>query len=192
MRARYTAPVQSAQGVLQAGATVSVFANGSTSDGTEQGTLITGTVYGDGISSTPLTNPFICTGGTIDFYLAYPLRVDLGVQVPGQAAVYYADVDVLRAGIAQTVVTSNYTLSLSDQLLLVSAAGGDIALQLPGAAQGLEYMIKRTDTVAGNTVTVLPPAGVMIDNSLTVPLSAVGGAVSHLRLWSDGTQYWEI
>lgn len=193
MRAHYYTPIQSAAGALQGGATVSVFANGSTSGGTQQGTLITGTVYGDAVSATPMTNPFITVTGNISFYLAFPLRVDLGIQVPGQAQVFFPDIDVIRAGVAAVTVTANYTLGLSDQLILANAASGNIALQLPGAVAGLEYLIKRTDTVTANSVAVLPPAGgVLIDNVLNYPLNAIGGAVTHVRLWSDGTQYWAI
>lgn len=192
MRAHYSAPVQSATGAIQTGITVSVFQAGSTSGGTQQGTLITQALYGDAVSSTPMTNPFISDSGEISFYLPYPLRVDLGIQVPGQAQVFFPDADVNRAGITPTLVTANYTLSLSDQLVMVNAAAGNIALQLPAASAGLEYLIKRTDTVSGNSVAVLPPSGVLIDNVLSYPLNALGGAITRVRLWSDGTQYWVI
>jgi hypothetical protein len=191
MRAHYQAPIQSAAGALQTGATVSVFQNGTTSDGTQPGTLITGTVYGDAFSATPTTNPFISTSGDIDFYLEFPLRVDLGVQVPGQAQVFFTDVDVLRTGIVATVVTANYSLALTDQLILVNASLGNIALQLPAATAGLEYLFKRTDATPASAVAILPAAG-LIDNASSLALNALGGAVTNARLWSDGTQWWSV
>jgi len=132
VRSHYTAPVQSTAGDLQTGTTVAVFASGSTANGTQLGTLITLPLYADATSGTMLTNPFIAPTGDISFYLPFPLRIDLGVQVPGQAQAFFPDVDVLRAGTVATVVTANYTVSLSDQLILASASACSCRPRLPG------------------------------------------------------------
>jgi hypothetical protein len=186
--ARYYAPVQSVTGAIQTGATVSVFINGSTEGGTQQGTLTLVPVYPAASLSVPLTNPFVLSGGMIDFYMPWAQRVDLGVQLPGTAAVYYPDVDVLTAGIVPTVVTSSYDLVLSDQLVMASAAGGNVSLQLPVSWAGLSYKFKRTDTVTGNSMAVLPAAGQQIDSSSTLTLTTLG----HATLIGDGTYWWSV
>ena len=186
MRAHYTAPIQSSAGALQGGTTVAVFANGSTAHGTQLGTLITLPVYADATSGSTLTNPFITPTGDISFYLPFPLRVDLGVQVPGQAQVFFPDVDVITSSVVPTVVTANYSVSLSDQLVLASAANGNVSLLLPLAAAGCSIGFKRTDS-SGNSMSVNAQPGQLIDNSATpYGLPALGRA----RMYSDGTGWW--
>lgn len=190
MRAHYRAPIQSLAGDVQPGATVSVFQNGSTNNGTQLGTLITQPVYPDGVSAAPMTNPFISAAGIAEFWLPYPLRVDVGVQVPGQAQVFFADVDVICATLAPTVVAgvNNYALSLSDQLILASATGGNLTLQLPTALANanLQYHFKRTDT-SGNAVSVAAQAGQFIDGAATYALASL----ARVRLFCDGTG-WQV
>ena len=188
MRSHYTAPVQSTAGDLQTGTTVAVFASGSTANGTQLGTLITLPLYADATSGTMLTNPFIAPTGDISFYLPFPLRIDLGVQVPGQAQAFFPDVDVLRAGTVATVVTANYTVSLSDQLILASAATGNLSLLLPAATAGAEFAVKRTDS-SGNSMSVNAQSGQLIDSAATPYQLA---ALARARLWSDGTGWWVI
>ena len=188
MRAHYVAPIQSVAGALQTGAVVSIFANGSTANGTQQGTLISQPVYADGTSPTLMTNPFICTSGDANFYLPYPTRVDLGIQVPGQAPVYFPDVDVdTNNGLIPTVVTASYLVSLSDQWILASAASAPVTLTLPTAIMSLEYLFKRTDN-SGNVMAIAAQAGQFIDGQATLPLTAYGRA----RLGSDGAAWWQI
>lgn len=190
MRAHYRAPIQSLAGDIQTGATVSVFVNGSTNNGTQLGTLITQPVYPDGASAAPMTNPFITAAGVADFWLPYPLRVDLGIQVPGQAQVLFADVDVICACLAPTVVAGvpSYAVSLSDQLILANAASGNLALQLPTAVANasLQYHFKRTDST-GNTCAVTALAGQFIDGSASYALASL----ARVRLYCDGTA-WQV
>jgi hypothetical protein len=188
MRAHYSAPIQSPAGALQGQTTVSVFAPGSTAGGTQLGTLITGTVYADATSGNAMTNPFIATTGVADFYLAWPQRVDLGVQVPGQAQVFYPAVDVLVPNLVPVVVTASYAVSLSDQLVLASATGGNVSLTLPLATAGVSIHFKRTDS-SGNAMSLNAQPGQLIENSASpFPLAALGRA----RVWSDGTAWWVI
>ncbi len=191
MRAHYHAPVQSPAGALQLGATISVFAAGTTSGGTQPGTLITQPVYPDGFSAAPMTNPFISQTGAADFWLPYPQRVDVGVQVPGQAQVFFTDLDVITGWLVPTMVSgvASYALSLSDQLILASATSGNVALQLPTALAnaGLQYHVKRTDS-SGNTVAVVPVAGQFVDGLASLPLGPLG----RTRVFCDGSAWWVI
>jgi hypothetical protein len=191
MRAHYSAPIQSVAGALQTGATVSVFVNGSTANGTQLGTLIPGTLYADGSSGTTLTNPFIAVGGTISFYLAYPIRVDLGIQVPGQAQVYFPDIDIdTNNSFLPTVVTgpASYNVSLSDQLIMASASGGNVTMTLPLATASVQYIFKRTDSSA-NLMSIAPQGGQLLENSASpLALAALGRA----RIYSDGTAWWQV
>lgn len=187
MRAHYSAPVQSDAGDLQAGPTVSVFVLGSTGGGNGPGTLIAGAVYADETSAGVMTNPFVTTTGVIDFYLDFPQRVDLGVQLPGRAQVYYPAVDVAVPYLIPAVVTASYPVKLSDQLVLASAAAGNVTLTLPAATAGLQIVFKRTDS-SGSTMTITPQAGQTVDNGASAALAALGRA----RLYSDGAAWWII
>jgi hypothetical protein len=188
VRAHYVAPIQSIAGALQTGATVSVFLNGSTLNGTQLGTLITQQVFADGTSGTLLTNPFICVSGDASFYLPYPVRVDLGIQVPGQAQVYFPDIDVdTNNSFIPTVVAASYALSLSDQLILASATAGNVTLTLPPATLSLQYIFKRTDS-SGNAMAIAAQAGQFIDGQASLALLALGRA----RVYSDGAAWWQV
>jgi hypothetical protein len=188
MRASYSAPIQSPAGALQAGTAVAVFANGSTANGTQLGTLIALPLYADATSAATLTNPFITTSGDVHFYLPFPLRVDLGVQVPGQAQVLFPDVDVITSGIVPVTVTANYNVSLSDQLVMASAATGNLSLLLPMATAGCSIIVKRTDS-SGNSMSVNAQSGQLIENAAT-PYQLP--ALARARLYSDGTGWWVI
>jgi hypothetical protein len=188
MRGHYSAPIQSIAGDLQGGATVSVFARGTTQGGTQLGTLTTLPVYADATTGNLMTNPFIVVTGQISFYLPFATRVDLGVQVPGQAQVFFPDVDVPVAGMVPTVVTSGYTVLLSDQLVLASAAAGAVVLTLPALTAGFAVRIKRTDS-SGNAMTMAPPAGAQIDGSAT---PVVLTALAKTFVYCDGTAYWTV
>jgi hypothetical protein len=188
MLAHYTAPVQSAAGALQAGAQVSVYVNGSTENGIQAGTLTMIPLYPANALLNQLTNPFITSSGDIDFYMPFPQRVDLGVQVPGFASVYFPDVDVITSQVVPTVVTANYTLTLSDQLIMASAAAGSVQLQLPVSYAGLMYRFKRTDTIGGNSVTVVPEAGQLIDGGASLTVASL----SHSAIIGDGTNWWTV
>jgi hypothetical protein len=188
VRAHYFAPVQGPAGDLQQGATVAVFANGSTANGTQLGTLTTAPLYADAASAAVMTNPFIATAGNVNFYMAYPQRVDLGVQVAGQAQVFFPDVDVNISCLVPVTVTANYSVQLSDQLVMASAASGNVTLTLPAATAGFQVTVKRTDS-SGNTMGVAAPAGVLIEGSASPwPLAALG----RNRFYSDGSAYWVI
>lgn len=188
MRAHYTAPIQSSAGALQAGTLVAVFANGSTANGTQLGTLTALPLYADATSASTLTNPFITASGDISFYLPFPLRVDLGVQVPGQAQAFFPDVDVTTSGIVPVTVTANYSVSLSDQLVMASAGTGNVSLLLPAATAGCSIIVKRTDS-SGNSMSVNAQSGQLIDNAAT-PYQLP--ALARARLYSDGTGWWVI
>jgi len=60
----------------------------------ETDTLVGVPVYSDGTSSNLLSNPWVSSDGTIDFYLDSPQRVDLQITPPGQSPILWSDVDV--------------------------------------------------------------------------------------------------
>jgi hypothetical protein len=171
---------------LQQGTTVAVFVNGSTQNGTQLGTLISVPLYADATSGNQLTNPFITPSGGVHFYLPFPMRVDLGIQVPGQAQAFFPDIDVNTSWVVPTVVTANYNVSLSDQLVMASAGNGNLSLLLPLATAGVDIGFKRTDS-SGNSMSINAQTGQLIDNSGTpYQLPALG----RVRLFSDGTGWW--
>ena len=77
---------------------VSIYLSGTT-------TLDTEPVYADGSSGTLLGNPFATSTGIIDFYLAAPERVDLGIQPPGLPQVIMPDIDVNEAEASSITLT---------------------------------------------------------------------------------------
>ena len=188
MRAHYSAPVQSPAGDLQQGTTVAVFTRGSTQGGTQLGTLVSYPVYADSSSGNRLTNPFITPTGAISFWLPFPTRVDLGVQVPGRAQVFFPDVDVTVPSLVPTVVTADYAISLSDQLVFATAPAGNVTLTLPAPVAEFQVVVKRNGSSA-NTLSIAPPAGVQLDGAGTAIALA---PQAKTRLYCDGTAYWTI
>jgi hypothetical protein len=96
-------------------------------------------------------------------------------------------------GGAVRTVTGDVTLTADDAgLVLVSAAGGNVALTLPeaDAANGrpLRFVIIRTDTSA-NTVTIAPQGADTL-NGLTGPHGIPRGA--SLMLVGDGSAAWRL
>lgn len=134
-----------------------------------------------------MTNPFIATGGVVDFCLAFPQRVDLGIQVPGQAQVFYPAVDVNIPNLVPVVVTASYVVQLSDQLVYASAALGNVSLTLPPATAGVSIHFKRTDS-SGNSMSINAAPGQQVEGASLLPLPVLGRA----RVHSDGTAWWQI
>lgn len=67
-----------------------------------------------------------------------------------------------------TPVTTNTTLSLKDDVILVDATAGSITITLPNIlSDGIHYKIKRTDNISANTVTVQGSIGQLIDGNLS-------------------------
>ena len=84
-------------------------------------------------------------------------------------------------------VSSNYTATSSDYVILVNAAGGDITISLPSASTvtGKLYSIVKIDAT-GNTVTIDPSGSETISGSTTIPLSDQWGGV---KIISDGSNW---
>jgi hypothetical protein len=85
------------------------------------------------------------------------------------------------------VVTANYSVQLSDQLVLASAALGNVSLTLPAATAGVSIHFKRTDS-SGNTMSINAQSGQLIETASLFPLPVLGRA----RVYSDGVAWWVI
>jgi hypothetical protein len=186
--AHYSAPAQSSAGALQPGTQVAVYQEGTTDGGTQAGTLIGGTVYADAAGATPLGNPFTTGNGEISFYLDAPLRVDLGMTLPGASEARFPDIDVLIP--AQPVDADAGDI----QPLGSAAAAGSVGLPADAGhvhpLAGITSLVASTGTggysLANGTGTILawtaPSDGalhyVTVAAGLDVSASETGGAVT--------------
>lgn len=86
-------------------------------------------------------------------------------------------------------VTSNYTASSGDQIILVDCSGGGRTVTLPDASSvsNKTFRVKKVDT-SGNTLTVQASSG-NIDGSAT---KAWTTALQGFGFVSDGANYWVI
>jgi hypothetical protein len=88
--------------------------------------------------------------------------------------------------------TANYTATASDNVLLVSAASGNVTITLPTAVgiSGRSYTIKRTDSTTSNTVTVATTASQTIDGATTY--TSLWAQYTYLQVISDGANWWIV
>ncbi len=88
----------------------------------------------------------------------------------------------------RTVTTTPVTLSVQDKGLVVDATGGAATVNLPAAATVpfKIYRVKKKDS-GGNTVTIDPNGGELIDGATTHVLTAQNQSVT---FQSDGTEWW--
>lgn len=98
--------------------------------------------------------------------------------------------DALGGPIAISVKNSNYTVLLTDKVLLGDATSASFTFTLPTAASanGLVFYFKKIDSSV-NTVTVKGNGIEIIDGSNTLVISSQYVAVTVV---SDGTQWWVI
>lgn len=91
MRAHYQRTIIEPNGDVVPGCTVRVI------DWTDKTSTLSATLFADDTSATTKANPFVADDGIIDFYLADPTRVRLGITRPSAGATeYYIDgADVL-------------------------------------------------------------------------------------------------
>ncbi|MHC4617381.1 MAG: hypothetical protein ACYTEQ_06465 [Planctomycetota bacterium] len=84
------------------------------------------------------------------------------------------------------VITANYTVTASDDVILVDASGGDvtITLQASAAIRSALY-IKRKDTTKANTVTISGNG-----NSIDLQANQTLYTMESMRLQSDGSDWW--
>lgn len=85
--------------------------------------------------------------------------------------------------------TSNYTITTSDFLIYADASGGSFTLTLPTAVgtagQAQSYMVKRTDTVVANTVSVTTTAAQTIEGAAPPVVLTPGTALGFASNNSD-------
>ncbi|MGK5091237.1 tail fiber domain-containing protein, partial [Deltaproteobacteria bacterium TL4] len=89
---------------------------------------------------------------------------------------------------AKTSVTSPYTLTSDDGIILADTSGGDVTLNLPTASGigGRTYSVKLTTAGLGKTLTIDPSGTETIDGSATETLLVAGDV---LNIVSDGTNW---
>lgn len=88
-------------------------------------------------------------------------------------------------------VTSAYTVTMADGLILANAAGGAFAVTLMSAAtvpRGRRWTIKKTDAT-GSAVTVTPNGTDTIDAAATYALSAQN---KYVTVVCDGVSNWDV
>jgi hypothetical protein len=127
-----------------------------------------------GIGTTTPQGAFVVTNG----------NVGLGTWAPSSNL-------TLFGSMAVTVVSksANYAATANDNVILVSASGGAVAITLPSAATvpGREYVVKKTDATA-NAVTISDAGAATIDGQASVATSV---QYQSYVLVSDGTN-WNI
>jgi hypothetical protein len=86
--------------------------------------------------------------------------------------------------------TANYTLVLTDGVVLVDATSGDLTMTLPTAASAINrvFYIKKIDS-SSNSVTIDANGSETIDDSLTCIITMQYDCP---KLVSDGTEWWVI
>ncbi len=96
--------------------------------------------------------------------------------------------DAAGGPVAISTKTSNYTVSLSDNVLLANATGGAITFQLPAAssATGHVFYFKKIDS-SGNAMTVLRAGSDLIDGATSQTTSV---QYSSFVLITDGTNWY--
>ncbi len=103
-----------------------------------------------------------------------------------------AQVRILGSGpvLPINAVAADRTLTTQDYTLLANASGANRVLTLPDstAHPGRIYIVKRTDTVGGNTLTVAAAGTDLIDGAATILIGTLESRV----LQSDGNGNWYI
>jgi hypothetical protein len=161
----------------------------------------TGTAASEGVAETALRSDctfkqgIVTAKGDVLTYSTVPAKLAVGTN--GQALV--ADSTQTTGlkwapGPASDTVnvvtkTANYTATATDAILLGDATGGAFAFTLPAASAnpGKRYSVKKLDS-SGNSVTISPNGGDLIDGSASQILSQPKQA---LTIVSDGTN-WQI
>ena len=84
-------------------------------------------------------------------------------------------------------VSANYSLTISDGVILVNAASGNVVISAlaPATAVGIVYTVKKIDSSA-NTVTVLPASG-NIEFGSSAVLTSKGQSIDFI---SDSNNYY--
>jgi len=84
--------------------------------------------------------------------------------------------------------TGNYTVLVTDTLLIGDASGGGITFTLPAVSgnSGLVYFIKKND-VTSNTVTIDANGSETIDDGLTAVLTMQYEAI---MIVNNGVEWW--
>jgi hypothetical protein len=146
---------------LLTGASVALYNPGTT-------TIISDTLFTSDSGGTTLTNPFISSNGTVDFYLNTPRRVDMGITPVGGTEIIVSNLDVavydatllatqfapLTSALADvaTARTTNGALVVNKHNP-VDATSGNIAVTLANAtAAGQVVSFEKIDSTT-NTVT---------------------------------------
>lgn len=151
MRSHYYRPVTDNSGNILPNVQITLFEPGTTNP-------IADTVYADATSSTLLTNPFVNSNGLIDFYLANPRRVDIGILQGNLPIFYYRDQDVLAAGSDSPHVgagTNSTQVGVSGSSMGTNAT----AFGNASAANGSQSTVIGASSTAGGNQSTIAGAG---------------------------------
>lgn len=88
-----------------------------------------------------------------------------------------------------TSVSTSYTASLNDSVILVDSTGGDKTVVLPAVDQSKMKRMAVKKLVAGNKVIVDPAGAAMIDNITAYTMTT---AMASIDVVSDGSNWWTV
>lgn len=115
MRAHLSKPIVDASGNIQVEEPVLVRVLDPDSED-----LISATLYQDSAGVSFYPNPVTITNGVLDFYLADPARVRLGVIIGEEPEEFHEDVDVLMPGLPNEPPTVLYLRSPDDTVWAIT------------------------------------------------------------------------
>lgn len=88
-----------------------------------------------------------------------------------------------------TSVSTSYTASMNDSVVLVDSTGGDKTVTLPGVGNSKTKRMAVKKLVAGNKVIVDPSDAALIDNVTSYTMTT---ALASVDFVSDGTNWWTV
>ncbi len=159
----------------------------------EAGTTSNKTTWVDALKAVASANPVILDGnGRATFYAdgnyKFKITDSADVLVDTIDNMFFQIPDSSNKAV-DTVTATPTTLTTSNDIVLVNAAGGAKTINLPTAAgnSGKEFVIKKTDSSANN-VTIDPNGAETIDGLSTRVLSVQNSAITMV---SDGSNWFE-
>lgn len=88
-----------------------------------------------------------------------------------------------------TSVSSSYTASLNDAVILVDSTGGDRTVVLPAVDKSKMKRMAVKKLVAGNKVIIDPVGAALIDNVTAYTMTT---SMASIDVVSDGSNWWTI
>ena len=157
----------------------------------EAGTTTNKTMWVDANKAVAATNPIILDAqgranvyGDGNYKLKYTTSTDVVVDTPDN--LFYA-IPSTTTTLSVVTKTADYTVTSTDDVVLVNAASGSVNIYLPasGTVTGREFTVVKIDS-GTNTVTVDPNGSETINGSSTFVISSQYGAI---RTFADGSNW---